>query len=236
MSVGPESDPGASMAHFVPEGFEEVLQATRADVGLDGFAYDGTIMVATNLNLDSSGNSVAIALSPLPYSCILASRRYGEIHSYENAPYRPAISSVLLKTADDLWILGQRSATVDISKGRVGFSAGGFVHPELPEQRDAFRVAALRELEEELGVRGQDLFLICPNVLITSWRKVEISYQAKTLLTLEEVRGRTQSAEGRDEHQRIIGTAPEDYQSILDCYGTWPGVREALAEARTQAL
>ena len=215
--------------------FEEILRATRESVGQDGFAYDGTITVATSLRLDPSSKSVAIELSPQPYSCILASRRYGEIHGFHKAPYRPAISSVLVKTTDDLWVLGQRSTSVDISKGKAGFSAGGFVHPELltegSEQRDAFKFAVLRELEEELGVKDQDLFFLCPNVLITSWRKVEISYLATTALSLEQVRDRAAAADSKDEHQRILGVIPREYPTVLDRYGTWPGVREALAQA-----
>lgn len=222
-------------AETLPERFEEVLRATRASVGQDGFAYDGTITVATSLRLDPSTKSVTIELSPQPYSCILASRRYGEIHGFHKAPYRPAISSVLVRTKDDLWILGQRSTSVDISKGKAGFSAGGFVDPELltedPEQRDSFKLAVLRELEEELGVEDQDLVFLCPNVLITSWRKVEISYLATTALSLEQVRDRAASADGKDEHQRILGVLPNEYPTILNRYGTWPGVREALAQA-----
>lgn len=215
----------------LPVGFEEILRETQARVGQDGFAFDGTILVASYVQVNTFKKTVAIELSPVPYSYHLASRRYGETYGYDQAPYRAAVSSVLLETAEGLWLLGQRSMSVDISKGKAGFSAGGFVDSELIRHDNAFLVAALRELEEELGVGARDISHVCPYVLLTSWRKVEVCYRAKTLLTLQEVRARAKFAKGQDEHQRIIGVQPKAFRAVLDRYDTWPGVREALTEA-----
>ena len=244
----PEAEP-ADLPGGLPEGFEETLTATRAEVGREvgqgGVVYDGAITAASDVRVEATGRRVTVGLSPLNYSGHLASRRYGERYGYHKAPYKAAISSVLLKTAEGLWVLAQRSALVDISKGKVGFSAGGFVDPELiatpdadaSEADDLFALTALRELEEETGVRRSDLAgpgdagSLSPNVLITSWRKVEVSYVAHTPLTLDAVRERAAAASAQHEHQRLIGTPPKEYPAVLRRYGTWPGVPEALAYA-----
>lgn len=214
-----------------PEAFLEILRDTREGVGQDGFAYDGAVAAAEVISSDPRRRRLHVALYPVSYSEHLASRRYGERHGYTQAPHKAAIASVLLATAEGLWVLAQRSGSVDISKGKIGFSAGGFLDPDLVSEEDAFGLAAVRELEEELGVTGAELSSLSPSVLIHSWRKVEVSHVARTPLTLDEVRARALRAAESDEHQRLLGVPPAEHAQVLDRYGTWPGVREALARA-----
>lgn len=180
--------------------------------GTDRLLFNGELLryVRHDVRPSPRGEVFTLTVGPTCYRDFVGTNLYNKHRLAEFGWERfanPIGTTATIVSADNRICYGRRSSRVSYHANHVHTFGGALEKADMTTDGriDAFAAVA-RELEEELGLRREELHdLICVGMIRDKEiHQPEMLFEARIELTVEELRQRWQTAEAKDEHDEIV--------------------------------
>jgi len=185
--------------------------------GTDRLLFNGELLryVRHDVRTSPRGEIFTLTVGPTCYRDFVGTNLFNKHRLAEFGWERfanPIGTTATIVSADNRICYGRRSSRVSYHANHVHTFGGALEIADMAADGriDAFAAVA-RELEEELGLRREELHdLICVGMIRDKEiHQPEMLFEARIELTVEELRQRWQTAEAKSEHDEIVSLPDE---------------------------
>lgn len=189
--------------------------------GTDRLLFNGQLLryVRHHTSQSPDGDAFSLTVGPTCYRDFVGTNLYNKHRIAEFGWERfanPIGTTATIISADNQICYGRRSSRVSYHANHVHTFGGALEEADRSPDGtiDAFAAVA-RELEEELGLRREELrdFICVGMIRDKEIHQPEMLFEARIDLTVAELRDRWLTAEAKDEHDEIV-SLPNEREAI----------------------